>query len=79
MRWDVGIDLGTDYVRMAEFKEGAVLEEAARMAFRDGSDTPMSCGDAAARIEGHACANVSVHRPLRDGVLESNLDRKSVV
>ena len=72
MRWDVGIDLGTDYVRMADFREGAMLEEAARMAFRDGSDMPVSCGDEAARIEGRACANVQVHQPLRDGVLESN-------
>ena len=48
MRWDVGIDLGTDYVRMAEYREGAMLEEAARMAFREGGDMPICCGDAAA-------------------------------
>ena len=72
MRWDVGIDLGTDYVRMAEYREGAMLEEAARMAFREGGDMPICCGDAAARIDGRACAGVEVCRPMRDGVLESN-------
>lgn len=72
MRWDVGIDLGTDYVRMAEYREGATLEEAARMAFREGGDMPICCGDAAARIDGRACAGVEVCRPMRDGVLESN-------
>ena len=24
MRWDIGIDLGTDFARMAELREGAV-------------------------------------------------------
>ena len=31
MRWDVGIDLGTENVRMAELKTGPVLEEAAAL------------------------------------------------
>ena len=33
---------------------------------------PICCGDAAARIDGRACAGVEVCRPMRDGVLESN-------
>ena len=34
MRWDIGIDLGTDFVRVAEYNRGATLEAAARLALR---------------------------------------------
>lgn len=72
MRWDIGIDLGTEQVRVAEYNKGATLETAARLAFREGRDTPLCCGDVAARIMGRTCQGVSVHAPLRDGVLENN-------
>ena len=72
MRWDIGLDLGTDYVRTAEFKQGAALETAARLAFREGKETPLCCGDVAARIAGRTCAGVEVVSPLKDGVLENN-------
>lgn len=72
MRWDIGIDLGTDFVRMAELKQGAVLETAARLAFREGRENPLCCGDIAARIAGKTCQGVEVVAPLRDGVLENN-------
>lgn len=72
MHWDVGIDLGTDFVRTADFKQGATLETAARLAFREGRETPLCCGDAAARIMGRCCAGVEVVAPFRDGVLENN-------
>lgn len=72
MRWDVGIDLGSEYVRMAELKSGPMLEEAAALAFREGRDTPIYGGDAAARLYGRTCEGMSVQRPLRDGVLENN-------
>lgn len=73
MHWDVGIDLGTENVRMAELKQGPVLSAAAALAFRQGRDNPVCCGDAAARLYGRACENMTVVSPLRDGVLESNL------
>ena len=72
MRWDIGIDLGTDFARMAELREGAVLETAARLAFREGRETPLCAGDIAARIDGRTCQGVSVVAPLKDGVLENN-------
>ena len=72
MRWDIGIDLGTDFVRTAEYKQGAALEAAARLALREGRDTPVCCGDTAARIAGRTCEGVSVVAPLKDGVLENN-------
>jgi len=72
MRWDIGMDLGTDFVRMADFKQGATLETAARLAFRDGKETPLCCGDVAARIAGRTCEGVEVVAPFKDGVLENN-------
>ena len=72
MRWDIGIDLGTEYVRMAEYSRGATLEAAARLAFREEREQPLCCGDVAARIAGRTCAGVKVVSPLKDGVLENN-------
>lgn len=72
MRWDVGIDLGTENVRMAELKQGPMLEAAAALAFREGRDTPICGGDAAARLFGRTCEGMRVGRPLRDGVLENS-------
>ena len=72
MHWDVGVDLGTEFVRMAELKQGPMMEAASALAFRDGRDTPVCGGDAAARLYGRTCQGVSVQRPLRDGVPESN-------
>lgn len=72
MRWDIGIDLGTDYARIAEYNKGATMEAAARLAFREGRETPLCCGDIAARIQGRTCQGVSVCAPLKDGVLENN-------
>jgi len=72
MRWDIGIDLGTENVRMAELKQGPVLEAPAALAFRDGKETPICAGDIAARLVGRTCEGVSVHYPLKDGALENN-------
>lgn len=77
MRWDVGIDLGTENVRMAVNKEGPVLDEAAMLAFREGRETPFCGGNAAGQLLGRTCEGMRVVSPLRDGVLENNftLDR----
>ena len=72
MRWDIGIDLGTENVRMAELKQGPVLDTPAALAFREGKDTPICAGDIAARLVGRTCEGVSVHYPLKDGALENN-------
>lgn len=72
MQWDVGIDLGTDKVRMAELKQGPVLESAAVLAFREGQDVPVCCGNTAERLYGRTCEGMSIQRPLKDGLLENN-------
>lgn len=72
MRWDVGIDLGTENVRMAELKQGPVMDMPAALAFREGREAPICAGDIAARLMGRTCEGVSVHYPLKDGALENN-------
>ena len=72
MRWDIGIDLGTENVRMAELKQGPVLDAPAALAFREGKETPICAGEIAARLVGRTCEGVSVHYPLKDGALENN-------
>ena len=72
MRWDVGIDLGTQNVRVAELKNGPVLDMPACMAFREGKVSPICAGEIAQRLIGRTCEGVSVHYPLSDGVLESS-------
>lgn len=72
MRWDVGIDLGTENVRMAELKQGPVFDGPAALAFREGREAPICAGDIAARLVGRTCEGVSVHYPLKDGALENN-------
>ena len=73
MRWDIGIDLGTQSVRMAELKGGPVMSAPAALAFREGNRAPICAGDIAQRLVGRTCEGVSVVYPLRDGVLENNL------
>lgn len=73
MRWDIGIDFGTEMVRVAELKKGLSVSAASRLAFRDGRDVPICCGDVAWRIRGKTCSGVEVCAPLKDGVLSSNL------
>ena len=73
MRWDIGIDLGTQTARMAELKHGPVLSAPAALAFREGNPAPICAGDIARRLIGRTCEGVSVVHPLRDGVLENNL------
>ena len=73
MHWDIGIDLGTENVRMAELKQGPVMDVPAALAFREGNETPICAGEIAARLVGRTCEGVAVRYPLRDGVLENNL------
>ena len=73
MRWDIGIDLGTQSVRMAELKSGPVMSAPAALAFREGNRTPICAGEIAQRLVGRTCEGVEVVYPLRDGVLENNL------
>ena len=72
MRWDIGIDLGTENVRVAELRHGPVMDIPAAMAFREGKMSPICAGEIAQQLIGRTCEGVSVHYPLKDGVLENN-------
>lgn len=72
MHWDVGIDLGTENVRVAEAKTGPVLDMPAMMAFREGNMSPICAGEIARRLVGRCCEGVSVHAPLSDGLIENS-------
>ena len=72
MRWDIGIDLGNENVRVAELKEGPILDVPAALAFREGRMSPICAGEIAKRLIGRTCEGVSVHYPLKDGALENN-------
>ena len=73
MRWDLGIDLGTENIRMAAAGQGAVLGAPALLTLREGSETPFAAGEAAHALMGRTCGGMRVVAPLRDGVLENNL------
>ena len=73
MRWNIGIDLGTENVRMAEAGHGATLDAPALLAFRDGRGTPFAAGGAAHALLGRECEGMRVAAPLKDGVLENNM------
>ncbi|MBQ8110301.1 MAG: rod shape-determining protein [Clostridia bacterium] len=79
MHWDIGIDLGTHSVRMAELKNGPVMSAPAALAFREGNRVPICAGEIAERLVGRTCEGVSVVYPLRDGVLENNLYAASLL
>ena len=50
MRCDIGIDLGTQSVRMAELKSGPVMSAPAALAFREGNNSPICAGEIAQRL-----------------------------
>jgi len=79
MRWDIGIDLGTQNVRVAELKNGPVMSAPAALAFREGNRVPICAGEIAQRLAGRTCEGVSVVHPLLDGVLENNLYAASML
>ena len=72
MHWDVGIDLGTQSVRVCTRRQAGVFETASALAFREGRDTPVFGGDMARELEGRLCEGMRIETPLRDGVLENN-------
>ena len=73
MAWDIGIDLGSEFARMAELDAGPTLSAPTAMAMREGRTSPICAGELAERLEGRTCRGVRIVRPLSDGVLANNL------
>ncbi len=66
---DIGIDLGTATVLICVRGKGIVLREPAVVAIDKQSRNILAVGDEAQRMQGRTPANISVIRPLADGVV----------
>ena len=73
MRWNIGIDLGTENLRMAESGSDSLLDSPALLAFRGDMEQPAAVGGDAHLLLGRSGADTRVVAPLRDGILENNL------
>ena len=71
MRWDIGVDLGSESIRIAQYRMGATFSAASRVAMFEGKDKMLCCGDRAWRLEGHSCKGIKVFSPICDGTLEN--------
>ena len=72
MRWDLGIDLGTAFVRVTDGRADVLLNEPSLLALR-GDNTPAYVGESAWRLMGRTPRNLNVVSPMKDGVPESTL------
>ncbi len=66
---DMGIDLGTANTLIYVSGKGIVLREPSVIAIDINNKTPVALGEEAQKMLGRSPANVSVIRPLRDGVI----------
>ena len=71
---DMGIDLGTANTLIYIKDSGIVLEEPSVIALDSKRGVTLAVGDEAKKMVGKAPSNISVVRPLRDGVI-SDFDR----
>lgn len=66
---DIGIDLGTANTLVYVRDHGIVLREPSVVAVKTGTNFVLAVGDDAKRMLGRTPGNISVVRPLRDGVV----------
>jgi len=69
LRHDIGIDLGTASVLVYIRGKGIVLHEPSVVAIDKKTNKLLAVGEAARKMIGRAPGNISVIRPLRDGVI----------
>jgi rod shape-determining protein MreB len=65
----IGIDLGTANILIYERGRGIVVDEPAVVALSNRDNTVVAVGHAAREMLGRTPANISVIRPMRDGVI----------
>ena len=70
MQWEIGIDMGSAGMRMAQRENGVLFAEHADMAFDAHERQPFAWGDEAHALAGRCPASVQLKRPMLDGVLE---------
>ena len=79
MRWDIGIDIGTENTRAAMLGEGIVTDMPSCIAFRGDQEDPFAYGREAYALRGRAGGNLRVAYPLTDGVLMNASDMGRVL
>lgn len=70
MQWEIGIDMGSAGVRMAQRENGVLFSEHADMAFYAQERQPFAWGDEAHALFGRTPGSVLLRRPMLNGVLE---------
>ena len=64
MRWNLGIDLGTQNVRMVEAGAASLLDAPALLAFREDVDEPVAAGSEAQVLLGRTGPETRLTSPL---------------
>lgn len=70
MQWDIGIDMGTAGVRMAQRENGVLFAESAAQAYYVQEKQPFAWGNDAGALAGRTPPAVRLRRPMLGGVLE---------
>ena len=78
MRWDIGIDLGSAFVRAADAKKGVFVNEPAYMGVNP-EGAPFCFGQTAYELRGREPAGVRVARPLRNGLVDDASDAERLI
>lgn len=69
MARDIGIDLGTANILIYVKGRGIVLDEPSVVALDTEKNKPLAVGDEARKMVGRTPGNITVSRPLKDGVI----------
>ena len=69
MRWDIGIDMGENNVRLALFGRGTIVNAPSLIAMRSGK--PVAIGEDALEMWGRAPDDISIVRPIANARIEN--------
>lgn len=70
MQWDIGIDMGTAGMRMAQRENGVLFAESACLAYYVQEKQPFAWGNDAGALAGRIPPAVRLRRPMLGGVME---------
>lgn len=71
MQWEIGIDLGTAGVRMAQRENGVLYAESAVLAYYAHEKQPFAWGNDARALTGRTPESVRLRTPMMSGVMEN--------
>lgn len=63
----IGIDLGSNHIRIWSDKDGFVLNQPALIAFDNKSSRILAVGSEAQEMQGRVIENITIEKPIRDG------------